>query len=333
MQDLNEFLEYRLSKYLWKSFPPILLVLGTFGNTLAILVLMQRKNRRSTSALFLIALASADILVLWLGLLRQWIKYTFGFDIRDVSVTGCKMHVFLVYTAFHCSSWFLVAFTCERFLAVLFPLCVNGFCTYKNGICLIALLTVGLVLLNSHLFYGVTLIQYVSRNSTTRWICDVVNDDVYQKFHKTWVWIDNCIYSLIPSLLLLIVNLSIILRLVWRRLERRTHVVLASSTKEKLPQITATLITTSLVFVLCTTPISVILIEYAHGHHDYESNTRAFALFSLKWVLVNILSYMNNVLNFVLYFLSGSRFRRQTKDFLFTSLGNCKPKQEINVIT
>jgi hypothetical protein len=330
MQDLNEFLEYRLSKYLWKSFPPILLVLGTFCNTLAILVLMQRKNRRSTSALFLTALASADILVLWLGLLRQWMKYTFGFDMRDVSVTGCKMHVFLVYTTVHCSSWFLVAFTCERFLAVFFPHCVNRFCTFKNGTCLIALITVGFVLLNSHWFYGVTLIQYVSRNSTTRWICDVVNNDVYQKFHTKWIWIDICIYSVIPSMLLLIANFTIFLRLVWRRLKRRTQVVPTSSSKEKLPKITATLITTSLVFVLCTTPISVILIEYAHGYPDYESNTRAFALFSLKWVLVNILSYMNNVLNFVLYFLSGSRFRRQTKDFLLTSLGNCQPKQEIN---
>ena len=53
--------------------PPVLLLLGTVGNVLNLVVLQSRQYRSSTSTVSLSALAVMDILVLWTGLLRQWI--------------------------------------------------------------------------------------------------------------------------------------------------------------------------------------------------------------------------------------------------------------------
>ena len=331
MKDLSEFWQYKLSVYLWKSFPPFFLVLGTLGNLLAILVLMQRKNRRSTQALYLTALAITDIMVLWVGLFRLWVKFTFGIDVRDLSIIGCKLHVFLTYTVINCSSWFLVAFTLERLFVVFCPHKVKHFSNCRNAVRVITLITLSFMFLNTHWLYGITLKAKFSNHSVQGFVC-YLSDDVYEVFFNKWKWIDICIHSVIPSALLLMVNISIFSRLAWRRFKRRMRVAPITSNKEKLSQITVMLCMTSSVFILCTTPISVVLITCSHDSGDSgEPNVSTVAVYALRWALVNMFMYLNHVLNFVLYFLSGSKFRRQTKDFMCITFGNCKLKKDVKI--
>ena len=68
---------YKAGVLIWKVVPPILILLGTIGNSLSILVLTRRSIRVSTTALFLTVLACVDLLVLYSGLLRQWLIYLF----------------------------------------------------------------------------------------------------------------------------------------------------------------------------------------------------------------------------------------------------------------
>ena len=76
-----------------KCFPTINndLVLGTVGNVLSGLVMMQKAMRRSTLGLMLIILAVSDTLVLWTDLLRQYMIYVYGIELRTYSNIGCKM--------------------------------------------------------------------------------------------------------------------------------------------------------------------------------------------------------------------------------------------------
>ena len=68
-----------------------LIVLGTVGNVLSGLVMMQKAMRRSTIGLMLIILAVSDTLVLWTDLLRQYMLYVHGVELRTYSNIGCKM--------------------------------------------------------------------------------------------------------------------------------------------------------------------------------------------------------------------------------------------------
>jgi hypothetical protein len=49
---------------------------------------------------------------------------------------------------------------------------------------------------------------------------------------------------------------------------------------------------------------------------------REYAILEMMWAVVNILMYTNNSMNFLLYILSGSRFRREFKDLFREKVSN-----------
>lgn len=303
---------------LWRTFPPFLLVFGTFGNVLTVFVLMQARNRKSSTSMYLTALAVSDFLVLWTGLIRQWIKYTFDIDIRALSVFGCKLHLFLIYDAFLCSSWFLVAVTVERFISVWFPHKVRAFCSPRNAGAVIAIILVCLLLPNLHWFYGVTLNKKTSNNSQQEFACGLTNNSSYSKFFALYEWIYLCVFSLIPLAIISLANVLIILKLLGRKFKTRIQVApnigLVVTRRDKVSQLTVMLLTVNTVFIICTPPLSIYNIweddwkERAQTDHDE-------AVIKVWWAVVNMLAYLNTTLNFFLYFLSGPKFRNQVKDF------------------
>ena len=105
---------YKAGILIWKVVPPVLLLLGTIGNSLSILVLTRRSIRASTTALFLTVLAFSDLLGLYSGLLRQWVIYLFKTDVRHVSEAGCKINAWLVYSSLDYSAWIHIIVTWER---------------------------------------------------------------------------------------------------------------------------------------------------------------------------------------------------------------------------
>ena len=80
--EYETFPAYKAGIFIWKTVPPILLVFGTCGNVLSIVVLTGKSIRKSTTGLYLIVLTFSDLAVLYTGLLRQWIIYLFEFDVR-----------------------------------------------------------------------------------------------------------------------------------------------------------------------------------------------------------------------------------------------------------
>ena len=114
---------YQVAVTLWKVCPPVILLLGTFGNcmTLVILRTMPRGGSSGSMSLFFAALAVSDLALLYTGLLRQWLYHTVTLDLRVVHDVICKVHVFLVYLSTMTSAWFLVAMTMQRVVSVLLP--------------------------------------------------------------------------------------------------------------------------------------------------------------------------------------------------------------------
>lgn len=71
---------------------PILLVIGGIGNPLCIVILLRKRKPNST-IIYLCLLAVFDVLVLYTGLLRLYLKEVANFDIRNLSPLICKFHV------------------------------------------------------------------------------------------------------------------------------------------------------------------------------------------------------------------------------------------------
>ena len=61
--------------------PPIIILMGTIGNLLTLIIMITDRNMRSMSTYFYLAvLAVADTVVLYLGLLTQWVSYNWQLD-------------------------------------------------------------------------------------------------------------------------------------------------------------------------------------------------------------------------------------------------------------
>lgn len=75
----------------WQICPLMLLVFGSFGNVMTLVVLRGMTAARSTMPDYLKALAVSDLMLLYTGLLRHWLINVFGFDVRTVHVVACKV--------------------------------------------------------------------------------------------------------------------------------------------------------------------------------------------------------------------------------------------------
>ena len=310
--------DWEAAEKIWKVVPPILLILGTLGNVLTIVVLMRGKTRRSSTAIYLTALACSDLLVLYTGLLRQWIKYMYDIDVRHLSVAGCKIHVYLVYSGTQLSSWLLVAVTSERFVGVWCPHKVKMGCTPVTAGGVVGVICFVIGALNVHWLYGKGDLEYTFQNQTRVAKCASLFDDYnnFLKFH--WPWVDLCMFCLLPFTILIIENSAIIIKVIKSHAKARTQIAPAKSGGEqkkpssKRSQLTAMLLTINAVFFVCVTPISIYLIGQTYWIKDIKT-WEQYAHMMLWWAIVNTLMYINHSINFIMYFLSGTRFRQEVK--------------------
>lgn len=296
---------------------PILLIFGTFGNVLTIIVLSKRRSRGSSTAVYLCGLAISDIIALNTGLLRQWLNYLIDVDIRAFSEPMCKIHVFLVYLGTQCSSWLLVAVTCERFIGVWLPHWVKHGCTKKTSLLIIGIIVGFLSVLNVHWLYGFSQFTVPDGNETYIYVCRAMTEDYYTFLSDIWPWIDLCVFCAVPFTILLLGNISIILKVFWSRRKTRKQVVPTSSfrgtkTDDRTSQLTVMLLLLNVVFFVNIAPISIFLAGESSWLKTIKSEHEE-AVFFLWWAVVNMFMYLNHAVNFVLYFLSGSRFRAGVK--------------------
>ncbi|XP_060592745.1 FMRFamide receptor-like isoform X2 [Ruditapes philippinarum] len=310
--------ELRAGVLVWQIVSPILIVFGTVGNVLSIIVLSSRKFNRWSSSVYLLGLAVADLCALYIGLLRQWIKYSFDSDIRHIHPVLCKVHWWLMYTCADVPVWILTAITVERLISTLCPYKSKAICT-KNRAKIVLIMIVSLALaINSHLLYGFGKLEITIANETTIVIpCAPLTDAYEQFFGKVWTWIDLCKYSLIPFALLSTGNICIIYKLLSSSRKVKTQVApttsqtQASSGNERTSNMTILLVCLNFVFIACTAPVCIYFI--GEPYWIPKDVPRNIQLQDPWWALVNMLMYINNSANFILYCLTGSRFRESVK--------------------
>ncbi|KAK7116866.1 hypothetical protein V1264_002472 [Littorina saxatilis] len=203
----------RTSLKLWYVCPPILLVVGTLGNGMSIAVLSRKAMRRSNAAIYLIVLSVVDILVLYTGLLRQWLRFYYDFDVRNLGPFSCKIHTWLVYFTLDMSVWVLVALTFERLVSVYLPHRVKKHCTSVTSFLTLGVIAVALLSVNSHFLYGLGDKHHtMASNRTLIERCTFLFDEYTHFGTKVWPWIDLCLYSLVPLSVIVICNIAIVVK-------------------------------------------------------------------------------------------------------------------------
>ena len=89
-----------------------------------------------------------------------------------------------------------------------------------------------------------------------------------------------------------------------------------SARNDRTSSMTAILLLLNIIFLATTTPVSVFFI-IQDSWSKRVTTAREQALFKLTFTVVNLIQYANNSLNFILYCITGSRFRKELQAMLF----------------
>ena len=118
--------------FIWKYFFPVNGLFGLIGNALTSVTLLSDTKRPINGfSVYLVSLAIADSISL-LNSLYFWTVYCVFH--HTMSPTECKLMVWLMYTSQAIGCWLIAAIGVDRLTAVVKPLCAVAACTARRGI-------------------------------------------------------------------------------------------------------------------------------------------------------------------------------------------------------
>lgn len=137
--DLGIEIAYFIGDFLTHYYTPALVLIGTTGNILSVIVFFKTKLRKLSSSYYLAALGISDTCFL-LGAFVSWLNY-YNINIYNRNYY-CQFFTYVSGLCSFLSVWFVVAFTVERFIAVLYPLKRQTICTVKRACTVLVVLFV-----------------------------------------------------------------------------------------------------------------------------------------------------------------------------------------------
>ncbi|KAK2149962.1 hypothetical protein LSH36_428g00027 [Paralvinella palmiformis] len=301
----------------WIYGSPTLVILGTIGNILVGIVMLQKQRKKHTISIYLTYLAFLDTVILYTGLSRQWILARYGLDIRNESSWICKLHMFLMYYLIQTEAWLLTCVSIERVGAAWCPMKAKHFFTRRFAVIQMASFSGFLFAANAHLFWSQALIRGEAGN-----VC-ALNPDFLAFRMKLWGWLDMTLASILPFSVMITCNIAVVVKILNQQRKR------GSSQETKVQSVTIMLLTVCVVFLLCTLPITIYLSDTDSFESAYGCCFSSYVL----WPIFNMLLYLNNTTNFVLYCVSGTNFRQQLRAMLVcrsnavSALHSCKSSQ------
>lgn len=162
-----QWISERIAEYLNMYYTPTIMLTGSIGNILSVLVFFKTKLRKLSSSYYLAALGVSDTCFLLITFMH-WLNFA------DVSIYNtnvfCQSFTYFSGVCSFLSVWFVVAFTVERFIAVLYPLKRQTMCTVRRAKMVLCGLTLAGIIINLPLIIFSDVIYNQSINST---MCDV----------------------------------------------------------------------------------------------------------------------------------------------------------------
>ncbi|XP_014670437.1 PREDICTED: sex peptide receptor-like [Priapulus caudatus] len=311
---------------------PVVLVVGTVGNVLNLIVLRSKRVRFSNGLhIFLSAMAVADIVVLWSHAPAIFVDLFCG-NLPLANITLIRflmaMELFKLSSRFT-STWMMVAVSVTRCLALTYPAQANRLVTHRRIRCvLVAIVIAGIATATPEVagtsftvrkMYGKIDVVVVASTSFGRSYYAAV---IHPIMTSVFVFV-------IPFVFLLLTNTSMVIS-VWKA-SRRRRVLACTHTKtsKNETKVTILLLTITVSFFLLELPGCVF--EMFHAVHG--TNGRMFLkadmtiIDMLDWDAFQDYAHVKYVIdcfyiiavsiNFILFCLVSTRFRRVFKEMFF----------------
>lgn len=223
----------------------------------------------------------------------------FDLDVRTLSTFSCKfwIPVLLVFCYFSC--WVLVFIAADRFIGVWMPHKYRKLCSQKLAlICVLVLLLV--ISATVGVFWALALDVNEAGDS-----CAITAS--YQAlFNSIVVYLDMAMLNIVPTVILVVLNVLIIIQISRAALVRQKSTA-GQNGKKTGSSATAILLSVSVVYILCTIPSSTAFLAIRAFGNSPHGRAQAF----LYGSSCKLLYLADHSVNFVLYCVHGSSFRRE----------------------
>lgn len=297
--------QYRLAKQIPLYCSPLVVLVGTIGNLLSLLVLLRPSMRTRSTFLYLAGVAAADLVFLYVHCFRRWVVLVSGERMARYNWV-CKSVCFLGGVSSHYSVWLIVLVTVERLIVISNTLKAAVWCQRKRTLVAMAVLLGVILAINAHALWTYGIVTHPDNIE-----CQDLPE--YSNFAEdVWSWIDSSIYSLVPFPIIFTVNIFIIMHIQKAARMRRT-MSSSNPVDDGSKRLTKMLLTLSFTFLLTTLPMCIFLIYYNRVLADDNiHHTPVYqAEIKLATTVCQHIMWINHAINFFLYCLVGKKFRQE----------------------
>ncbi|CAF1467245.1 unnamed protein product [Adineta steineri] len=281
-------------------YPLSLVIVGTSLNLFTLIILCQptfRNTKKQPIIYYMRTIAIFDILMLYGWNLDHYLSIIHGFTLITYSIPTCKIFGFLNYFAAQSSAWLRVFICFDRYL-ITSRLHRTWFSRQKSVLIIITCIITITTLLNCHFLIFTC---YYSSDGTIN-----PNAKLYE-IYPLWDYVNLGVYNCAPFILMVTFNSGVIYHLTHRRL-----VQLIQNSTIQYRAISITLIITTFLFLIMTTPATI---------------DAAFFATTPTGILEEILDsalYTYHITSFLLYFITFKDFRRECIMLMTCKINNSR---------
>ncbi|CAF1385718.1 unnamed protein product [Adineta steineri] len=296
----------------------ILVIIGTLGNLLTIIILCRRNLRRYVTMRYLIVVSICDIISLYGWNLNNFYKFTISSNnnnLEEVSMVHCRIMSYMTFVGLQLSSWCLTAVSLDRCLSLYFLTWKHKYGKLSRVKYHIAILAITCLLLNSHiLFFNGYYIDTLKKTVK----CYATRTNIHYIFPQ-WERVHLVVYNLCPFIIMLTCNTFIIcisirsarIRMTRRMTDASGKVSTTSTSRHR--QLTIMLMLVTFMFVLLTLPSCVYFVFFRHRMPS-TSDSRTFR--HMVQICLGSIQFTAHAINFFLYCFSARNFREELHGFI-----------------
>ena len=288
-----------------------IIVLGSIGNILSLLVWVNVRRCKNSTSCFLAGLAIADLFALLVSGTNFWMSNVMETDLRNTGIFACKLFVYVDFSSQFSSAWIIVLVTTDRAIAV--------WCPYKYKIACRPAVARILVVVTVLVLMLICIPFLISANITVNngdKICVFADDTTLIENDMIWFYTELSLHFAIPFIAIVISNTSMFTKAMVRAYHRRKSPDnltdrTTDSDRRMLKNMSVRIVVLSVAFCIGVGPIHLYgykeTLQFEQLDSDINSRTKKYS--GSLYIPFVILMYLNNGINLYLYCLIGSGFR------------------------
>ena len=313
MEEVNNMIIFKIASVLAKYWFPVLVPIGFTGNTLSFLVMLKPGNREMSTCIYMAFISINDNMMMLLAT-HSWLVSTL--KIYQMYDAECKIAAFLVLMGLQNSTFQVITMTFDKYIAIKWPHKAVIYSTPRRAKITAIVVWIGVLVYNiPHLFL-------------TNLVGDIcLGYAIGGVITKVYSWVTFSLNGLLAFTVLIYMNYVIISKIRRNRKMFRSNDgqdqsqgqsnVAFSKREQNMKkiesQLTVMLLLVTTLFLILLFPTNV---RFVYSNFVTRDTPNKYASLMLFFQVTNKLYFTNNGINFLLYCISGQKFRNDLKEIV-----------------